>query len=284
MTAKVLSGAEVAESVLGEVEERVRALAARGKSVGLATVLVGEDPASHVYVRNKRRTAERVGITSIHHELRADVSQEEVESLIRSLNDDPDVDGILLQLPLPGDLDGQRAVEAISPAKDADGLHPMNLGHLVLDTPVLAPCTPSGSIRILDHYGIPTSGANVVVVGRSFLVGRPLAILLGSKDRNATVTLAHSRTRDLPALCATADILVAAIGRPEMITADYVKPGATVIDVGINRTEAGLVGDVAFDDVVSKAGAITPVPGGVGKMTIAMLMANTVSAAERRLG
>ncbi|MDH4117923.1 MAG: bifunctional methylenetetrahydrofolate dehydrogenase/methenyltetrahydrofolate cyclohydrolase FolD [Acidimicrobiia bacterium] len=284
MTAKVLSGAEVAESVLGEVEERVRALAARGKSVGLATVLVGEDPASHVYVRNKRRTAERVGITSIHHELGADASQEEVESLIRSLNDDPDVDGILLQLPLPGDLDGQRAVEAISPAKDADGLHPMNLGHLVLDTPVLAPCTPSGSIRILDHYGIPTSGANVVVVGRSFLVGRPLAILLGSKDRNATVTLAHSRTRDLPALCATADILVAAIGRPEMITADYVKPGATVIDVGINRTEAGLVGDVAFDDVVSKAGAITPVPGGVGKMTIAMLMANTVSAAERRLG
>ena len=284
MTAKVLSGAEVAESVLGEVEERVQALAARGKSVGLATVLVGEDPASHVYVRNKRRTAERVGITSIHHELGADASQEEVESLIRSLNDDPDVDGILLQLPLPGDLDGQRAVEAISPAKDADGLHPMNLGHLVLDTPVLAPCTPSGSIRILDHYGIPTSGANVVVVGRSFLVGRPLAILLGSKDRNATVTLAHSRTRDLPALCATADILVAAIGRPEMITADYVKPGATVIDVGINRTEAGLVGDVAFDDVVSKAGAITPVPGGVGKMTIAMLMANTVSAAERRLG
>lgn len=282
--AVVLEGGVVAEAVLAEVADRVAALRSRGKSVGLATILVGDDPASHVYVRNKRRTAERVGIDSIHHELPASSSQSEVEDLIGTLNADPGVDGILLQLPLPGDLDGEHAVEQIDPAKDADGLHPMNLGQLVLDRPGLAPCTPSGSIRILDHYGIPTEGANVVVVGRSFLVGRPLAILLGGKDRNATVTLAHSRTRDLKGICAEADILVAAIGRPEMITAEYVKPGATVIDVGINRTEAGLVGDVAFDDVAKVAGAVTPVPGGVGKMTIAMLMANTVTAAEHLAG
>jgi methylenetetrahydrofolate dehydrogenase (NADP+) / methenyltetrahydrofolate cyclohydrolase len=282
--ARILDGGVVAEVVLVEVADRVQALAARGKSVGLATILVGDDPASHVYVRNKRRTAERVGITSFHHEVAATADQAEVESLIERLNEDPAVDGILLQLPLPGDLDGERAVERILPSKDADGLHPMNLGQLVLDRPGLAPCTPSGSIRMLDHYGIPTEGANVVVVGRSFLVGRPLAILLGGKDRNATVTLAHSRTRDLKGICAEADILVAAIGRPEMITAEYVKPGATVIDVGINRTESGLVGDVAFEDVAAVAGAITPVPGGVGKMTIAMLMSNTVTAAEHAAG
>jgi methylenetetrahydrofolate dehydrogenase (NADP+) / methenyltetrahydrofolate cyclohydrolase len=282
--AKVLDGGVVAEVVLAEVAERVQELAGRGKSVGLATILVGDDPASHVYVRNKRRTAERVGIMSFHHELPATADQGEVESLIQALNDDPAVDGILLQLPLPGDLDGEHAVERILPSKDADGLHPMNLGQLVLDRPGLAPCTPAGSIRILDHYGIATEGANVVVVGRSFLVGRPLAILLGGKDRNATVTLAHSRTRDLRGICAEADILVAAIGRPEMITAEYVKPGATVIDVGINRTDSGLVGDVAFEAVSAVAGAITPVPGGVGRMTIAMLMSNTVTAAEHAAG
>jgi methylenetetrahydrofolate dehydrogenase (NADP+)/methenyltetrahydrofolate cyclohydrolase len=280
----ILDGKVVAEAVLAEVAEKVARLRARGKSVGLATILVGDDPASHVYVRNKRRTAEQVGIDSIHHELPADSGQGEIEGLIRSLNEDTAVDGILLQLPLPGGLDGEHAVEQISPHKDADGLHPMNLGQLVLDRPGLAPCTPSGSLRILDHYGIATAGANVVVVGRSFLVGRPLAILLGGHDRNATVTLAHSKTRDLPALCRTADILVAAIGRPEMITAEYVKPGATVIDVGINRTESGLVGDVAFAEVSQVAGAITPVPGGVGKMTIAMLMSNTAGAAEHLAG
>jgi methylenetetrahydrofolate dehydrogenase (NADP+)/methenyltetrahydrofolate cyclohydrolase len=282
MPAKILDGRAAAATVLTEVADRVTALGERGRGVGLATVLVGDDPASHVYVRNKRRTAERVGITSIHRELPADSPQALVEEVIAELNADPAVDGILLQLPLPGDLDGEAAVERISPAKDADGLHPMSLGRLVLDRPGLAPCTPAGSIRILDHYGIPTEGAHVVVVGRSFLVGRPLAILLGGKRRNSTVTLAHSRTRDLPGLCATADILVAAIGRPEMITARYVKPGATVIDVGINRTEAGMVGDVAFGEVAEMAGAITPVPGGVGPMTIAMLMHNTVTAAEER--
>ena len=280
MSATILDGKVVAAAVLSEVTDRVATLTGRGKPVGLATILVGDDPASHVYVRNKRRAAEQVGINSIHHELPASTSQEQLASLIGRLNEDPEVDGILLQLPLPGDLDGEAAVELILPDKDADGLHPTNLGRLVLDRPRLAPCTPSGAIRILDHYGIDTQGANVVVVGRSFLVGRPLAILLGSRERNATVTLAHSRTRDLAGLCSSADILVAAIGRPEMITPEYVKPGATVIDVGINRTGDGLVGDVEFESVSRVAGAITPVPGGVGRMTIAMLMANTTSAAE----
>lgn len=284
MSAIRLDGRAVAATVHEEVASRVAALARRGKAVGLATILVGDDPASHVYVRNKRRTAEKLGIASFHHQLPSDSTQGEVESLIRRLNGDPAVDGILLQLPLPGDLDGEAAVDTIAPAKDADGLHPRNLGQLVLDRPTLAPCTPSGSIRILEHYGIPTSGAEVVVVGRSFLVGRPLAILLGGKRYNATVTLAHSRTKDLAAVCRRADILIAAIGRAGMITAEYVRPGATVIDVGINRTETGLVGDVAYDEVSEVAGAVTPVPGGVGPMTIAMLMSNTVTAAERSVG
>mgnify|MGYP001822965504 FL=1 len=279
MTALILDGRAVAAVVKEEVKARVEAL---GSPVGLATVLVGDDPASHVYVRNKRRTAEAVGITSYHHELPADSTQDDVEALITRLSSDDRVHGILLQLPLPGDLDGEAAVQRILPSKDADGLHPQSLGHLLLDRPTLAPCTPSGVLRILDHYDIPTEGADVVVVGRSFLVGRPLAVLLGGKRRNATVTLAHSRTVDLQDRCRRADILVAAVGRPEMITADWVKAGATVIDVGINRTEAGLVGDVDFDSVMEVAGAITPVPGGVGPMTIAMLMSNTVKAAEAR--
>ncbi len=284
MSALRLDGKVVAATVHQEVADRVKALAERGKPVGLATILVGDDPASQVYVRNKRLTAERLGITSLHHQFPSTATQTELEALIHRLNADPAVDGILLQLPLPGGLDSERAVDVISPAKDADGLHPMNLGRLVLDRPGLAPCTPSGSLRILDHYQIPTEGAEVVVVGRSFLVGRPLAILLGGKTRNATVTLAHSRTKDLEGLCRRADILVAAIGRPEFITSRHVRPGATVIDVGINRTEQGLVGDVAFDEVSEIAGAITPVPGGVGPMTIAMLMSNTVTAAETAAG
>ncbi len=284
MTAITLDGKAVAAAVKEEVAARVEALADRGKTVGLATVLVGEDPASHVYVRNKRRTAEMLGIRSIHHELPEFATQEQVEELIAELNVDPTVDGILLQLPLPGDLDGESAVQCIAPNKDADGLHPVNLGKLVLDRAALAPCTPSGCLRILDHYGIETEGAHAVVVGRSILVGRPLAVLLSGKERNATVTLAHSRTRDLPDLCRTADILVAAVGRPHMIGEGWVKPGATVIDVGINRTAHGLVGDVDFEAVAQEAGAITPVPGGVGPMTIAMLMQNTVAAAEHAAG
>ncbi|MEX2280115.1 MAG: bifunctional methylenetetrahydrofolate dehydrogenase/methenyltetrahydrofolate cyclohydrolase FolD [Acidimicrobiia bacterium] len=279
MEMTILDGKAVAAAVHEEVAARVAELRERGVIPGLATVLVGDDPASHVYVRNKRRTAEKVGIVSFHHELEASASQDEVESLLDDLSASPSVHGILLQLPLPGDLDGEAAVMHIDPAKDADGLHPVNLGNLVLDRPGPRPCTPSGALRILDHYGIETEGANVVVVGRSFLVGRPLAIMLGSKDRNATVTLAHSRTTGLKELCATADILVAAVGRPEMIKGDWVRPGATVIDVGINRTDEGLVGDVDFDEVVEVAGAITPVPGGVGPMTIAMLLHNTAEAA-----
>lgn len=281
MGALMLDGKAVAAAVKEEVAARVEALA---HPVGLATVLVGDDPASHVYVRNKRRTAEAVGITSYHHELSEDSTQEQVEELISDLSADARVHGILLQLPLPGGLDGEAAVQRIVPSKDADGLHPESLGRLLLDRPTLAPCTPSGVLRILDHYHIPTEGADVVVVGRSFLVGRPLAVLLGGKRRNATVTLAHSRTVDLQERCRRADILVAAVGRPKMITSDWVKPGATVIDVGINRTDDGLVGDVDFESVADVAGAITPVPGGVGPMTIAMLMSNTVSAAEASLG
>lgn len=278
MTAIVLDGKAVAAAVKEEVVARVNRL---DFQVGLATVLVGDDPASHVYVRNKRRTAEQLGIASFHHELPADASQEDVEGLLQTLSADPKVHGILLQLPLPAGLDGETAVLQIAPSKDADGLHPQSLGHLVLDRPTLAPCTPSGVLRILDDYEIPTSGADVVVVGRSFLVGRPLAVLLGGKGRDATVTLAHSRTTNLQERCLRADIVVAAVGRPRMITADWVKPGATVIDVGINRTDDGLVGDVDFDSVMEVAGAVTPVPGGVGPMTIAMLMSNTVTAAER---
>lgn len=283
MSAIILDGKAVAAVVREEVAARVAALAERGKPVGLATVLVGDDPASHVYVRGKRRAAEEVGIVSFHHELAASVTQAEVEQLVQTLNADPAVDGILVQLPLPAGLDSDRITEIIDPAKDADGLHPHNLGLLVLDRPNLVPCTPRGIMRILSAYDIPTEGAHAVVVGRSFLVGRPIGLLLGSRHANATVTLAHSRTRNLAAVTSEADILIAAVGVPHLVGADYVKPGATVIDVGINRTDDRLVGDVDFEAVADVAGAITPVPGGVGPMTIAMLMDNTVTSAEARL-
>jgi methylenetetrahydrofolate dehydrogenase (NADP+)/methenyltetrahydrofolate cyclohydrolase len=283
LSAQILDGKAVAETVKSDVTARVAALGDRGMSVGLATVLVGDDPASHVYVRNKRRLAAATGIMSFHRELPSDTTQAEVEELILALNDDSQVDGILVQLPLPAGLDSDLITELIDPTKDVDGLHPHNLGLLVLDRPLLAPCTPRGVMRILDHHGIETRGANAVIVGRSFLVGRPLGLLLGARGADATVTLAHSRTRDLAATTRQADILVAAVGVPLLIGGDFVKPGATVIDVGINRTDENrLVGDVDFDAVVHVAGAITPVPGGVGPMTVAMLMDNTVSAAERR--
>ncbi|HEX2153480.1 MAG TPA: bifunctional methylenetetrahydrofolate dehydrogenase/methenyltetrahydrofolate cyclohydrolase FolD, partial [Acidimicrobiia bacterium] len=248
----------------------------------LATILVGADPASHTYVRGKRNDAAEVGIRSIHHELDSSVSQAEVEKLIEELNGDEEVDGILVQLPLPGDLDGEAAVERIDPQKDVDGLHPFNLGRLLLGRPGLRPCTPSGVMRILDHYDISTSGKSAVVIGRSFLVGRPLALMLSARGADATVTLAHSRTTALADLARQADILVAAVGVAEMVTADFVKPGATVIDVGINRVDGRLVGDVAYEEAAEVAGAITPVPGGVGPMTRAMLLVNTVAAAQAR--
>jgi methylenetetrahydrofolate dehydrogenase (NADP+)/methenyltetrahydrofolate cyclohydrolase len=260
----------------------VAALGEQGKPVGLGTVLVGEDPGSQIYVRNKHRAAEAAGMVSIDRTLPPTASQADVEAVIMELNADDAVDGMILQLPLPEGLDGEGAVELIDPMKDADGLHPFNLGLLVQGRPGPLPATPGGIMRILDHYGIATTGQTAVVIGRSFLVGRPMALLLGQKGTDATVIQAHSRTPDLAAVCRQGDILVAAVGRAEMINADFVKPGATVIDVGINRTDDGLVGDVDFDSVVAVAGAITPVPGGVGPMTIASLLANTVALAEAR--
>jgi methylenetetrahydrofolate dehydrogenase (NADP+)/methenyltetrahydrofolate cyclohydrolase len=281
LSALILDGKAVAAAVKEEVAKAVADLDYRP---GLATVLVGDDPASHTYVRGKRRDAEQVGIDSIHHELPADISQPDLLALVGALNEDRKVDGILVQLPLPEGLDGERTVEHIDPTKDVDGLHPFSLGKLVLGQPGLRPCTPSGVMRILDHYGISTAGARAVIVGRSFLVGRPLALMMSERGVDSTVTVAHSRTSDLPAVTREADILVAAAGAPGLIGAEHVKPGATVIDVGINRTEAGLVGDVDFDAAKEVAGAITPVPGGVGPMTRAMLLSNTLRAAQARRG
>ena len=267
--------------VRSEVKDRVADLAARGHTVGLATVLVGEDPASQVYVRGKHRAATEAGMLSFDRTLPADTTQDKVEALIQELNDDPQVDGMIVQLPLPDGLDGNRAVELIAPAKDADGLHPDSLGRLVLDRPGPRPATPAGIMRILSHYEVETSGKLAVVIGRSFLVGRPMSLLLSVKGVDCTVIQTHSRTPDLPGVAREADILIVAIGRANFVTADFVKPGATIIDVGINRTDDGLVGDVDYDGVFDIAGAITPVPGGVGPMTIASLLENTVSAAER---
>ena len=280
MSAQILSGKEVAAVVRSRVADRVAALKERGKSVGLATVLVGGDPASEVYVRSKHRAAEKAGMLSFDHHLPADSTQQEVEDMVRSLNADPEVDGMIVQLPLPGDLDGNKAVETIDPAKDADGLHPFNLGLVVLERARLRPATPSGIMRIFEHYEIPTQGKLAVIIGRSFLVGKPMALLLGAKGVDATVVQAHSRTRDLAELTRQADIIVAAIGRPNFVHGSQLKPGAVVIDVGINRTDDGLVGDVDFESAVEVAGAITPVPGGVGLMTVAALMENAVTAAE----
>ncbi len=281
MSARVLSGREVATVVRGEVKERIAALADRGRTVGLATVLVGEDAASQVYVRGKHKAATEAGMLSFDRTLPADTTQEKVEALIQELNEDPQVDGMIVQLPLPNGLDGNRAVETIAPAKDADGLHPDSLGRMVLDRPGPRPATPAGIMRILSHYEVETSGKLAVVIGRSFLVGRPMSLLLSVKGVDATVVQTHSRTPDLPGVAREADLLIVAIGRANFVTADFVKPGATIIDVGINRTDDGLVGDVDYDAVVDIAGAITPVPGGVGPMTIASLLENTVSAAER---
>lgn len=284
MRATILTGTDVAALVRERVAGRVAALQDRGKAVGLATIVVGDDPASHVYVAAKRKAAEGAGIHALDHTLPANAPQPDLERLIGRLNEMSAVDGILLQLPLPDGLDEFAALQTIDPSKDADGLHPANLGMLVMDSAGVAPATPTGILTMLDHYDIPTAGAHVVVVGRSLLVGRPLAILLGLKGRDATVTLAHSRTTGLAALTRQADILVVATGWPRLIGVDHVKPGATVIDVGVTRTGDGLVGDVDFDAVSEIAGAITPVPGGIGPMTIASLLENTVRAAELRLG
>jgi methylenetetrahydrofolate dehydrogenase (NADP+)/methenyltetrahydrofolate cyclohydrolase len=279
MNDNVIDGRAVAT----EVKERVRVEVAEwveggGDQPGLATILVGDDPASHVYVRNKRKATEDAGMRSVHHELPADTSQDEVAELIGSLNDDSSVHGILLQLPAPPQIDDDAMTRLIDPLKDVDGLTPVNAGLLQQGKSGMVPCTPLGCMELLRAAGAELRGASAVVVGRSMLVGKPMAALLLAAD--ATVTHCHSRTRDLAEECRRADVLIAAVGVPKLINADMVREGAIVIDVGMNRTEEGLVGDVDFEGVRSKAGAITPVPGGVGQMTIAMLMHNTLAAAR----
>ncbi len=280
MTARIIDGKQVAAEVRAEVAARAAALAARGRVPGLAVVLVGDDPASAVYVRNKAKAAREAGVRAFDHVLPASTSQGELMALVARLNADSAVDGILVQLPLPSSLDARPVLEAIDPAKDVDGFHADNVGRLWSGMPRLVPCTPLGVMRLLAHEGANLRGASAVVVGRSNLVGKPMAALLLAAD--ATVTICHSRTADLAARVAGADVLVAAIGRAELIRGAWIKPGATVIDVGMNRVGGKLVGDVEFAAAAERAAAITPVPGGVGPMTIAMLLSNTLDAAERR--
>ena len=277
--AEIIDGKAISAQVRARVREQVAEFVEEGGSPpGLATVLVGDDPASEIYVRNKHAACEEAGMRSLHHGLSADTSEAELVELIGRLNEDPEVNGILVQLPVPEQIDPDAVILALDPAKDVDGLTPTNAGLLASGTPGLVPCTPAGVMELLEHQGVELEGAEAVVVGRSNLVGRPVAsLLLGA---NATVTMCHSRTRDLPATCARADVLVAAVGVPRLLGADAVKPGATVIDVGMNRTPDGLAGDVDFEAVSEVAGAITPVPGGVGPMTIAMLLVNTLEAAR----
>jgi methylenetetrahydrofolate dehydrogenase (NADP+)/methenyltetrahydrofolate cyclohydrolase len=278
MTAVTLDGKATAAAVKADLRERVDALRERGITPGLGTVLVGDDPGSHAYVGGKHRDCAEVGIASIRVDLPADTSQEDLEAEIRRLNDDPAVTGYIVQLPLPKHLDANRVLGLMDPAKDADGLHPTNLGRLVLGEPAPLPCTPRGIVELLRRYDVAIDGAEVVVVGRGVTVGRPLGLLLTRKSENATVTLCHTGTRDLAAHLRSADIIVAAAGVPHLVTADLVRPGAAVLDVGITRTDAGLVGDV-HPDVREVAGFVAPMPGGVGPMTRAMLITNVVEAA-----
>jgi methylenetetrahydrofolate dehydrogenase (NADP+)/methenyltetrahydrofolate cyclohydrolase len=283
VTAIIIDGRAAAASVREQVAREVEQLVSEtGRRPGLATILVGDDPASEIYVRNKRRVSEEVGIADHHRQLAADVGQAEVAGVIDQCNRDQEVSGILLQLPVPEGLDGATLTAQIAPEKDVDGLTPVSAGRVLQNLPGLRPCTPTGILELLDRHNVNLEGADVVVVGRSNLVGRPVAMML--QHRNATVTMCHSRTKDLTAVCARAEVLIAAVGVPRLIDAEYVKPGATVIDVGINRTEDGLVGDVDFDSVAERAALITPVPGGVGPMTPAMLLRNTVQAAGMQSG
>ena len=284
-TGQRIDGKAIAQKVRHEIKDEVTALSKRiGTTPHLVVVLASDDPASAIYVRNKAKACAEVGIRSTQHNLPPDASPETVLDLVKQLNEDPDVDGILVQLPLPKQHDEERVIRSIDPDKDVDGLHPLNAGKLSRgDENCLIPCTPKGCIRLIEEAGVEIKGKRAVVLGRSRLVGRPVADLL--INRHATVTVCHSRTQDLPARVREADIVVAAIGKAEFVLGSWIKPGATVIDVGINRNEAGkLVGDVAFHAAQEKAGAITPVPGGVGPMTIAYLLKNTLIAAERRRG
>jgi methylenetetrahydrofolate dehydrogenase (NADP+)/methenyltetrahydrofolate cyclohydrolase len=282
VAAEVIDGKAVAAAVRERVAVEVEGFRTeRGRPPALATVLVGDDPASQIYIRNKHRACEEVGIASLHHDLPADVSEDGLLDLVAGLGADDGVDGILVQLPVPDQIDSDLVVGAIDPAKDVDGLTPVNAGLLAHGSPGLTPCTPAGVMELLRHQGIDLTGAEAVVVGRSKLVGVPVARLLLAAD--ATVTTCHSRTRDLAGVCRRADVLVAAAGTPRLLGADAVKPGAVVIDVGMNRTDDGLCGDVDFEAASEVASAITPVPGGVGPMTIAMLLVNTMAAARARV-
>jgi methylenetetrahydrofolate dehydrogenase (NADP+)/methenyltetrahydrofolate cyclohydrolase len=283
VTATILDGKATATAIKAELAERVAKLREHGITPGLGTVLVGDDPGSHSYVSGKHRDCAEVGITSHRVDLPADATQAQVDDAIAQLNADPTCTGYIVQLPLPRGLDESRALEAIDPAKDADGLHPTNLGRLVLGIPAPLPCTPRGIVELLRRYDVTIAGAEVTVIGRGVTVGRPLGLLLTRKSENATVTLCHTGTRDLASHTRTADIIVAAAGVAHLVTADLVKPGAAVLDVGITRTDAGLVGDV-HPDVREVAGFVAPMPGGVGPMTRAMLLANVVEAAERAAG
>jgi methylenetetrahydrofolate dehydrogenase (NADP+)/methenyltetrahydrofolate cyclohydrolase len=281
MAARVIDGKAVAAAVRERVKVDIAAYVEEaGRVPALATVLVGDDPASEIYVRNKRRTTEEVGMRSIHHAPEASIRQEELLDLVRELGEDDEVDGILVQLPLPAHLDSDAVVQVLNPEKDVDGLTPVNAGLLAHGTPGLVPCTPAGVMELLAHEGVELEGAEAVVVGRSKLVGVPVARLL--LQANATVTVCHSRTRDLDATCRRANVLVAAVGVPRLLGREAVKEGAIVIDVGMNRLEDGLSGDVDSEGAAAAAAAITPVPGGVGPMTIAMLLSNTLQAARSR--
>ena len=278
MAARILDGKSLAAQIRAAVKREVEALAQRGIRPGLAVLLAGENPASRVYVRNKVRACEETGVRSELYELPANVSEEALIDRVLALNDDPDIHGILVQLPLPKQVDAHKVLETVAPAKDIDGFHESNLGALLAGRPRLVPCTPAGVMRLLEHAGVPLAGSHAVVIGRSNIVGKPLALLLLQKD--ATVTICHSKSRDLENLARSADILVAAVGRAKLVTGRMVKAGACVIDVGVNRLSDGsLAGDVDFASVAEVAGWITPVPGGVGPMTIAMLLENCVRAA-----
>lgn len=280
MTARIIDGKGIAAEIRGDLKKQVAELTAQGKTPGLEVILVGDDPASTVYVRNKERACKEVGINSTVHRLPAETSREELLGLIEKLNNDATVHGILVQLPLPSHLDEDEVINAISPKKDVDGFHPINAGKLLIgDDDAFVACTPAGVLELVKRTGVPIKGQNVVIVGRSNIVGKPAAVLF--LREHATVTVCHSRTKDVAEECRRADILIAAVGRPEMIKKDWVKPGAVVIDVGINRVDGKLVGDVDFENVKEVAGAITPVPGGVGPMTIAMLLRATVESVAR---
>jgi len=286
MTAEIIDGKGIAEKIREEIKVQAGELKTKhGIVPGLAVVLVGDDPASQIYVRNKKLACEKAGIDSIEYRKPADYPEAELLKLIEELNRNPEIDGILVQLPLPSHLDENRVLFAVNPDKDVDGLHPTNLGRLVTGAPVFLPCTPAGIQELLVRSGTRIEGANVVIVGRSNLVGKPLAMILMQKQKhaNATVTVCHTRTRNLAEHTRNADILVVAAGQPMAVTADMIKPGAVVIDVGTNRLETGLVGDVDFERAREVASKITPVPGGVGPMTIAMLLRNTLKSAQIRL-